>query len=196
MILTPITEFFVHYTYVAILPAAIVEGPIVTVISGVLVSLGHLNLFAALFVVFLADVISDVAFYIIGRGGRRMMHRVLFVRISPEYIERLENQFHSSPWKTMIVAKISYGLGAMFMIASGASRMSWQKFLQYMLSLNLVRSIILLTIGFYFGRAALLIGPTYIRYYTIAVVVIIPTFYILYRKMLQKSIPIVKTDSV
>jgi len=181
--LRQIIRFFVKYKYQAIFPVAVLEGPIITIISGFLVSRGRLALIPALLIVFFGDVISDSVFYLAGRGGRHMIEYLKFLHISEENLERLENQFTYSPWKTMIVAKVSYGLGSVFMVASGASRMSWKKFFEYVMSLNFIRSSILLAIGYYFGKAAIHIGPTYLKYYVIAVIILIPTGYFIYNKM-------------
>ena len=185
--LRQIIRFFIKYKYEAIFPVAVLEGPIISIISGFLVSRGVLNLFPALMVVFLGDVVSDLIFYFLGRGGRYIIKYLRFLHISEERLVKLENQFTVSPWRTMIIAKISYGLGTIFMVASGASRMSWKKFLEYMLSLNFIRSYILLSIGFYFGRVALHLGPTYLQYYIIGVIVIVPIGYLFYNKFRRKD---------
>ena len=138
-------------------------------------------------VVFLGDVISDTAFYFIGRGGRHVIQYLKFLHIKEERLEKLENQFAQAPWKTMIIAKISYGLGTIFMVASGAVRMSWKKFLEYVLSLNFIRSYILISIGFYFGKVALHLGPTYLQYYIIGVIVLIPIGYFIYNKFKKEQ---------
>jgi membrane protein DedA with SNARE-associated domain len=184
-----IIQFFAKYKYEAIFPVAVAEGPIITIICGFLISRGSLDFFPALLVVFLGDVISDSVFYFLGRGGRHMIGYLKFLRISEERIQKLENQFKLSPWKTMALAKISYGLGGAFMAASGASRVSWENFIEYIVSLDFVRSSILLAIGFYFGRIALRVGQTYFKYYVAAVIILVPMGYLLYlyRKKLKKS---------
>jgi membrane protein DedA with SNARE-associated domain len=182
-----IIRFFIKYKYQAIFPIAVLEGPIITIISGFLVSRGHLSLFPALLVVFSGDVVSDTVFYLVGKGGRHIIQYLKFIHISEERLEKLENQFSGAPWKTMIVAKVSYGLGTVFMFASGASRMSFKKFLEYILSLDFIRSFILLTIGFYFGKIALHLGPTYLQYYAIVVIILIPLVYFVYNRKFKKS---------
>jgi membrane-associated protein len=170
MTLRQLIRFFIKYKYQVIFPIAVAEGPIITLISGFLVSRGRLDLLPALLVVFMGDVVSDSAFYLAGRVGIHMIKYLKFLHVSEERLRRLENQFAYRPWKTMIVAKVSYGLGAVFMIASGVSRLSFKKFMEYMLSLNFIRSSILLAIGFYFGRAAMHIGPTALKYYALAII--------------------------
>ena len=187
MTLRQIIRFFIKYKYQAIFPVAVLEGPIISIISGFLVSRGILQLFPALMVVFLGDVVSDSIFHFIGRGGRYMINYLKFSHISEERLEKIEKQFAISPWKTMILAKVSYGLGTIFMIATGAARMSWKKFLEYILSLNFIRSAILIAIGFYFGKVALHLGPKYLQYYVIAVIILIPIGYFVYKAFPKKK---------
>jgi membrane protein DedA with SNARE-associated domain len=182
MTIRQILRFFIKYKYEAIFPIAFLEGPIITIISGVLVSRGRLALLPTLIVVFLGDFFSDIVFHIIGRGGRTMIDYLKFLHITPEQLVKLEDRFHNHPMKTMIVAKISYGLGAVFMIASGASRMIWKKFLGYISGLNLIRSSILLAIGYYFGRSALRNGSIYLQYYVIGIILIALVWYLVSRK--------------
>ena len=177
-----IIQFFIKYKYYAIFPVAFVEGPIISIISGFLVSNGALSLLPALLVVFFGDFLSDFVFYLVGRGGRQAMRYVRFLHIHEDKLEILEKQYELHPWKTMIVAKASYGLGIAFMIASGAARVSYQKFLIYTGSLNFIRSIVLIAIGFYFGKAALLFGPTYLWYYGLSVLVLVPVILFLRKK--------------
>jgi membrane protein DedA with SNARE-associated domain len=177
-----IVRFFVKYKYQAIFPVAVLEGPIITIISGFLVSRGILSLLPALLVVFLGDFISDTAFYFLGKGGRQAIKYLKFIRISEEKMEQLENRFKSSPWKTMILAKVSYGLGTIFMIASGASRMKVKNFFEYISPLDFIRSSLLLSAGYFFGRLAVRFGTKYFGYYVAAVIILVPFGYWLFRR--------------
>jgi membrane protein DedA with SNARE-associated domain len=178
-------RFFIQYKYAAIFPIAVAEGPIITIISGFLVSRHILSFLPALFVVFFGDAISDTIFYIIGRQGRNFIHRLKFLKVSDERIAKMEAQYERSPWKTMLVAKVSYGLGTVFMLSAGLSRMSLSMFFESAFVLNALRSLALLSIGYYFGRIALRLGPIYLEYYTIAVILLVPLIYLLV-KMIKK----------
>jgi membrane protein DedA with SNARE-associated domain len=174
-------HFFVHYKYIAIFPIAVLEGPIITIISGFLASRHILAFFPAFLVVFSGDAISDTVFYWIGRHGRNFIQKLKFLRVTNERINKMEAQYAESPWKTMIVAKVSYGLGTVFMLSAGLSRMSLRRFFQSVFLLNALRSLALISIGYYFGRLALRLGPEYLENYTIAVLIIVPSVYIIYR---------------
>ena len=176
-----IFQFLLRYKYQVIFPIAVVEGPIVTVISGILVARGRLSFLPTLAVVFAGDMVSDPALYMLGRFGRHLMHKLPFIRIPAERLKQLERQFEQNPWKTMVVGKLSYGLGTLFVLAAGAARMPARKFLKYMATVDAVKSTLLLLLGFFFGRAILHLSG-YLQYYAIAVIVLVPLLGWLLRK--------------
>lgn len=160
--------FMIQYRYELIFPFAVVEGPVITMVSGFLVSLGYLSLIPTFAIVLMGDMISDSGFYTIGRYAAGLLKKVKFFRVSEKRLEKLESHYEKHPAKTLAVGKISYGLGSFFLAAAGASKMEYPKFLQYIFVPNAVRSGILLGIGYYFGAAYRQFG-TYIHYYVIGV---------------------------
>jgi membrane protein DedA with SNARE-associated domain len=191
MPLRPLIHFLALYKYQAIFPIAVLEGPIITIISGFLISRNILAFVPAFIIVFLGDAISDSFFYFLGRGGRSFLYTLpSFMRISDERLNRMERQYERSPWKTMIIAKVSYGLGMVFMTASGIAKMSYKRFFYFMAILNALRSLVLLGIGYYFGRLALRYGPKYITYYAIGMCVLVPIIYIVVKKVRKQKPPV------
>jgi membrane protein DedA with SNARE-associated domain len=165
-----------------IFPIATLEGPIITMVSGFLISLGILSFIPTLLVVFAGDLISDSFYYALGRRGRRFVERIKFLRVSPERLEKVEQHFEKHPGKTFLVSKASYGVGSLFLIAAGVSKMTYQKFLEYITPMNAVRSTILLLIGYYLGRAVRHSG-TYLEYYTLGVIILLPIGYYAIKKL-------------
>ena len=133
MTIRALIRFFSLYKYEAIFPIAVLEGPIITIISGFLVSRHILSFLPAFLVVFFGDAISDTIFYWIGHHGRNFIQKLKFLRVTDERINKIEAQYARSPWKTMIVAKVSYGLGTVFMLSAGLSRMSLGRFFHRLL---------------------------------------------------------------
>ena len=183
-----IFQFLLRYRYEVIFPIAVVEGPIVTVISGILVARGRLGFLPTFAILFGADMISDPALYMLGRFGRRLLHKLSFIKISPERLHRLERQYERDPWKTMVAGKLSYGLGSLFVVAAGAARMPWRKFLKYMAAVDAVKSSLLLLLGYFFGRAILHLSG-YLQYYAIAVIVLVPLAGWLLRRRKNRAEP-------
>ena len=85
------------------------------------------------------------------------------------------------PGRHLIISKASYGVGSLFLIAAGVSKMAYQKFLEYITPLNAIRSTILLLIGYYLGRAVRHSG-TYLEYYTLGVIILLPIGYYIIRR--------------
>jgi membrane protein DedA with SNARE-associated domain len=171
-----------------IFPIATLEGPIITMVSGFLISLGILSFIPTLLVVFVGDLISDSFYFWLGSRGRRFVERIKFLHLSPTRLEKVEQHFEKYPGKTFAISKASYGVGSLFLIAAGISKMTYQKFLEYITPLNAIRSTVLLLIGYYLGRAVRHSG-TYLEYYTLGVIIILPIGYYIIRKTqtMQKS---------
>src|SRR6185312_6958785 len=92
-------RFLIQYKYQVIFPIAIVEGPIITLIAGFLISLGYLSWFPTLILVFFGDMISDSFFYLVGKYGRKYAERIKFLKLSEERMLRLENHYQNHPCK-------------------------------------------------------------------------------------------------
>lgn len=173
--------FLIQYKYQVIFPIAIAEGPIVTLVCGFLLSLGYLSLLPTLIIVFLGDIISDSVFFTIGRYGRKAVEHIKFLHISEERLQKLEKHFEEHPKKTIAVTKMSYGVASIFLMAAGASRMAYKKFMSYIAPANIIKSSALLAIGYYFGKSYRYFG-TYLQYYALMLVIFLPLIYYAFRK--------------
>lgn len=151
-------------------------------VSGFLISLGILSPIPTFLVVFAGDLISDSFYFWLGSRGRQFVEHIKFLHISPARLEKVEQHFEKHPGKTLLVSKASYGVGSLFLVAAGVSKMAYQKFLEYITPMNAVRSTTLLLVGYYLGRAVRYSG-TYLEYYTVAVIVLLPIGYYIFRKV-------------
>ena len=173
--------FLVRYKYEVVFPIAIIEGPILTLICGFLVSLGVLSFLPTLIVVFAGDIISDSIYFYLGKHARRFVGKIKFLKISEAKLQKLESHYENHPGKTLMVSKVSYGVGSLFLIAAGASKMTYQKFLEYITPANLIRSTLLLALGYSLGRAIRNSGM-YIEYYTLGVIILLPVAYYFFKR--------------
>jgi len=180
-------RFLIKYKYWVIFPIATIEGPIITMVSGFLISLGILSFIPTFLVVFAGDMISDSFYFALGARGRKFVERIKFLHITEARLEKLETHYEKHPGKTFLISKASYGVGSLFLIAAGASKMVYQKFLEYITPMNAVRSTILLLIGYFLGRAVRYSG-TYIGWYTVGVIIILPTAYYIIKKIHEDDI--------
>jgi membrane-associated protein len=169
-----IFQLLLQYKYLVIFPFAVFEGPIITIISGFLVSIGVLNFWVAFTVVAAGDLFADNLYYAMGRFGRekfldRFGH---FFGLNPQRVERMELHFQNHPWKIFTFGKFAHGTGSIILTAAGLSRVPYLKFISYNIPTTFLNSFILLMIGFYFGHAYQRID-TYLGYYTIGILLLV-----------------------
>jgi membrane protein DedA with SNARE-associated domain len=144
-----------EYRYLILLPIAAVEGPTVTIISGFLVSLGVFGFWSAFLVIVLADVVGSTFLYLVGRSGRNLTGYWFFAKIgaTPENLKTLETRFFEHAGPSLMLGKISHALGSVALIAAGAARYPYPRFLGYNALAQWPLTIILLVLGYYFGEA-------------------------------------------
>jgi membrane protein DedA with SNARE-associated domain len=176
------------YKYILLFPIVVVEGPIITVLAGLLSSLGLLNIFIAYAVVVVGDLVGDGIFYAFGsHGGQKFIGRWgHFFFITAERVQCLEKHFAEHSGKTLIIGKLSHTVGAVVLVAAGVARMPFWKFIWYNLIATLPKSLVLLLIGFYFGEFYTRIN-TYLDYTAIGTVALAVIFTATYFMMKRAS---------
>lgn len=126
----------------------------VTVFSGFLASAGYLNLFIAYVVLFSGDFIGDCLYYSLGRFGREKFIKNYghYIGVNLERVEKLEKHFQKHAAKTLLAGKFLHGLGTVALIAAGLAKVSYKKLFSVNLGSTALKSLILILIGFYFGK--------------------------------------------
>lgn len=188
MILDDLVPWLIHFKYLVIFPIAVIEGPIITIITGFLISLSYLNFWVAFVVVFLADLLGDMLWYSLGRFGRDPIFRRYgrFVGITSERLKRVENHFYSNPIRTFLLAKFAHGLGSIVWVSAGVSKVSYKKILFINFFSTVLKSLILILIGYYFGRAYVKLN-VYLNLLGLALIIIlIVGYFITQRKRAHK----------
>ena len=147
--------WLMHYRYLILFPIVVVEGPFITVLAGFLASLGSLDFMVAYAVIVSGDLVGDLLYYCIGRyGGRPWVKRWgHYIGITESRLESLDNHFRRNPGKTLLMGKLAHGLGGPILIAAGLAKVSYREFIMYNVLGTLPKSLLLLSLGFYFGAA-------------------------------------------
>jgi len=167
--LKTVLVFLERYKYGWLFPAAIIEGPIVTVIAGFLISLGYLNLWISLVVIVLGDLAGDALHYAFGRYGfhiPRIRRWIVSLGYTEVREEALKKQFREHPGKTYAAGKIAHGVGGFVLVAAGIARTDFRKFLWYNVLATVPKSAVLLLIGYFLGSSYGAIN-TYLGYVAI-----------------------------
>jgi membrane protein DedA with SNARE-associated domain len=147
-------QWLMTYGYIIYFPLTLIEGPIVTVIAGFLVSLGYLN-FAIIYLLAIGgDLTGDMLYYAIGRwGGKRIMRRGRFLHIKADQLERIHKYFQEHAGRALLFGKWTHSAGGVILVSAGMGRLPVKTFLFYNFIGTVPKSLAFLLIGYYFGRA-------------------------------------------
>lgn len=178
--------------YVLLFVGMVVEGPILTIMSGFLASPAGgvvLSLPILYFVVVLSDITGDTIYYLIGHFGRRTFLKTLILRWRGrgEDLAFLEKYFQKHGGKTLLAAKVTHGIGWPILIAAGSARMPYKRFIAINTVVSLFKSAVLLSAGYFCGESYVVISR-YVSYGgLIMTLIFIPIFLLVWRGFLSKS---------
>ena len=179
-------ELLLTYKYIILIPLAIIEGPIVSVIAGFLSTLGVFNVLLVFIVMVSGDIIGDGIFYFIGYKGKKLLH---FFKIEEEKIEKAKIYFQENHKKAIAASKVMWGIGTAGLIAAGALHTPYKRYFKTCALYSLAQSFIMMTLGIFFGQAYVIIGK-YFDYYAAGASIIglaILLFFIFFRKYKQNK---------
>ena len=185
-----IIQFGAHHQYliyVAILLIAIVEGPVLSMIFGALLSLGYFSLIPIYLTLMLGDVISDVTLYHIGRKyGHSVVRRFgKYFNVTEKEIAKAEKLFHENTYKILFVSKITNGFGLSFAVltTAGIVRIPFRKYLLTNIAGQMIWSGALLAVGYFFSQSYIHINNIFGRVFLIALA--LAMLYWLYRYIVR-----------
>ncbi len=153
--LTQIVAWIATYKYWLLLPIAIAEGPIISIIGGFLASIGQLNLWIAYAVLVAGDVIGDTLYYWIGhKSGKHLVPRFGHMfGLTRERVQLVESYFHKNTKKTLFLGKFTHAFGAAVLLTAGMVSVDFWEFLWVEIVGTAIKSFALVMIGYYFGQA-------------------------------------------
>lgn len=142
--------------YAVIFPLSVLEGPLVAIVAGFLVSLGRLNWLLTFIVLMLGDFIGDAIYYYLGYLGHGPIVEPIARRIgvTDARLRALERAFKKHDWKILLINK-TQAIGSVVLYYGGAVRMGFWRF-QIINTLGSLPKVALFQlIGYYFGSSLL-----------------------------------------
>ncbi|HLD22258.1 MAG TPA: alpha/beta fold hydrolase [Patescibacteria group bacterium] len=181
-----IIPWLLHYKYIVLFPLMIIEGPIVTIIVGFLSSLGYFHLSVVYGVIIIGDLVGDSLYYVFGRWGKETLIQRWgkYIGITEERVVYLEKHFENHSGKTLLFGKLAHGVGGAVLAAAGVAKTPYTRFLWYNFLGTIPKSLLLLLIGYYFGRTYVQLN-TYLDYTAIMSVLLTVVFLLLYFVMMR-----------
>ncbi|MDB5259833.1 MAG: hypothetical protein JWN37_64 [Candidatus Nomurabacteria bacterium] len=151
-------EYFYYliitYKYWLLLPIVTFEGPIATVVSSFLASLGTLNIYLVFLVVVGGDVLGDIMYYWIGRkGGKKLVAKYgKRLGLTAERLEKTKNHTDRHLGKTILIGKFMQAPVFIIMMAAGMTKYDFRKYVISMIIVSIPKAVFYMVIGYYFGQ--------------------------------------------
>lgn len=155
MSIEEIIRLLIQYKYFFLFPIVVIEGPIISVVAGFLVALKYFDFYTAYIIVVLGDLAGDVLDYSIGRwGGLKIINKWgRYIGVTAERLKKVEGYFERNTGKTLLLGKALHGVGGVFLYAAGIAKVPILKFVWFNFLGTVPKTLILLSVGFYFGHA-------------------------------------------
>ena len=148
MTVESLLALIVAYRYWILFPLACVEGPVVAMVVGFLVSLGVFELLPVYVLLLLGDIVPDSIFYWLGRTG----HRTAFVRRAlAKRLPAIEHFWHWHTFKSMLVAKWALTLSPALLISAGMARLPFGRYLRAAIPITAFQYAVTMGFGYFFG---------------------------------------------
>lgn len=188
-----VMEILLTYRYWVLLPLAIVEGPMLAFICGILVSLGILSVPITLVILVIGDIIPDTVFYTLGRfwSDRPFVKRLaLRIGVTDDHFADAQRLWREHPGKTMLMSKFAYGISSAFLFMAGLMRMTIIRFYGYSISISIAHYIVIMFVGYYFGASLMSAGEIVrIIEYGIAGLAVLISAYVTVMWYMRRSFP-------
>lgn len=141
------------YSYLVLFPLVVIEGPVVTIIAGFLVSLGFMDFVPTYLTIVSADLTGDMLYYSAGRWWLNKTYKGVFnfFNIKLTLVHKLEEAVKKNKGPFLFFGKLSHAIGGIILFAAGSAEVPVKDFLGFNFLATLPKSLILLAVGYYFG---------------------------------------------
>jgi membrane protein DedA with SNARE-associated domain len=142
------------WVYVVIYFMAILEGPIVTLLSAVAASAGYLKPQFVFLAAASGNLSADCLWYLLGYLGKIewIIKIGRFVGIRPEQVLDLQTEIKQNVLKILFIAKLTLGFVIPTLIAIGLSHVPIRRWIGVLASAECIWSGSLVVLGYFFGR--------------------------------------------
>ncbi len=179
-----------YMVYLVIAFFACTEGPIVSMLGGLLLRLGYISFIPLYLTVMMGDLVGDSIWYFVGyKYGHQFIKRFgKYVSVSETEVEKVTKIFHHHKNRILIFSKITNGLGlsCAILLTAGMVRIRFWKFLILNSIGQLVWSGALIATGYFIGHLYTKVDTWLGRAGIAMIVIILILLFINYKKYLRK----------
>ncbi len=137
-------------SYIIISLGVLVEGEVVLLLAGVLSHRGYLDIFDTIFIAFLAAIVHDLIYWLIGKKlAESKKEKILF--IDSKKIKGFLEKSKNGSGLYIFISKFAWSLNRIVLVASGFIKTPPKELLRYSLPACLVWSITFVSLGYIFA---------------------------------------------
>lgn len=144
-----------NYALLAIL--SVLQGPVVPLFGAAAASVGLLRPGLVFLVIIAGNLTSDVLWYLLGRAGKIewIIRHGKWLGINRQIVERMKLDIYDQAAKLVVLSKLTTGLTAPPLIASGLIRVPIRRWFLPLLIGEVVRTGVLMLIGYFAAESIL-----------------------------------------
>jgi len=165
--------------YVLLFLGCLIEGGVVMIVSGFLLSLGQFDLLPLYLTLLSGDFTADILWYSLGRFGTR--HAIFkfghYIGLTQSIFEKIESLFNRYHQKILIITKLTSGFGfvVIILMVAGMFKVPFKNYALIVFGGGVIWIAFLLSIGYFLGNIFLII-PRSLKIIFIAFSVILLVF--------------------
>jgi membrane-associated protein len=190
-----LTHLLITYKYILLLPLAIIEGPVLALIVGIIVKLGYLNFYAAFIVMILGDFLPDTFYYHLGRHSNNW-------NFAQKIMKKLDNtSVIEKAWKrhmvkTLFVSKLAMGIAPALLMTAGRAEVPYRKYIGLALLITITQYGFFIFCGYTIGYSYNLISDfKYFGMFVAAFVIILVIIHKSLRRFANKELKEIEKES-
>ena len=149
-----VLQWVLHNSYPIIFLGMVVEGPTIIAATSFAATLGYFSLQAIFILAVLGDLAGDFIWYSLGYFARRTVIEKYsrFFGASNARMEKIKYLIEEHPKKILLAIKLSPLMPVPGLIVVGSSKMSLKKFVPIISLIILPKTILFMSVGYFFGR--------------------------------------------
>lgn len=178
------------YGFIVIFACA--EGPILSMIFGVLIRLGYFDFWSVYAALMVGDLIGDIGWYQVGKHfGHRFIGRFgKYFNVTEASVTKVTKIFHDHKHKILFLSKITNGLGFALatLITAGIVSIPFRRYLAINLVGQFIWSGFLIGVGFFFSNLYIMVDFVLGKMMVVAFFVTLLLVFLGFMKYMQNKI--------
>lgn len=140
--------------YLGLFLVTFIEGPIATLAGGAFASSGVMQPLPVYFAIVLANLTADMGWYSLGRCGKVVWLSKIACKlgIDPSKVDQLSEGIQVNAPKLLFMSKFTTGFPIPTLIATGLNKVPLRRWIAPLVSGELIKSAVLISVGYFFSR--------------------------------------------